>query len=65
MSTGERELHEAKGRGPPGKWEWQSAWGPEEEAKGFFRGGDVLGQLLMRVRDVIISFRARGLFATM
>ena len=47
-----RVLHEGKGRGAPNKWEWQEKpLSPDQEARGFTRGGDVLGQLLMQVRQ--------------
>ena len=43
LRSGTRVLHEGKGRGAPNKWEWQNKpLTPQEESKGFTRGGDVL-----------------------
>jgi len=54
LRSGTRALHEGKGRGAPNKWEWQNKpLTPQEEAKGFTRGGDVLGKLLMQVREEV------------
>ena len=54
LRSGTRVLHEGKGRGAPNKWEWQNKpLTPQEEAKGFTRGGDVLGKLLMQVREEV------------
>ena len=54
LETGTRALHEGKGRGAPSKWEWQEKpLSEEEQRRGFTRGGDVLGRLLMRVRAEI------------
>lgn len=52
LRSGTRVLHEGKGRGAPNKWEWQKQpLTPEDEAKGYTRGQDILGKLLMQVRD--------------
>jgi hypothetical protein len=60
-STGTMELHEAKGRGKPNKWEWQmQLLTQEQEAAGFTRGGDVLGKLLMKVRSNILEAEERA-----
>lgn len=56
LSTGDAQLHEAKGRGPPNRYEWQQKPLTEEDiAKGYTRGGDALGKLMMVVRTHISS----------
>ena len=52
LSTGDRVLHEAKGRGAPGLWEYMEL-SEAQIAKGFSPGGDWLGKILMSVRSVI------------
>lgn len=49
LSTGQRPLHEAKGRGQPSVWEFVEL-SEAQRAKGFSPGGDLLGQLLTIVR---------------
>lgn len=54
LQTGNATLHEQTGRGPPNRYEWQQKpLTPAEIEKGFTRGGDVLGKLMMRVRSEI------------
>lgn len=54
LSTHERVLHEAKGRGAPGFWEYQDL-SEEKIAKGFSSGGDWLGKLIMTVRQELTA----------
>lgn len=49
LSTRDRVLHEAKGRGQPSVWEHQPLT-PAQLEKGFWPGGDWLGKLLTVVR---------------
>lgn len=49
MSTGHRDLHEARGRGAPNQWEFVQL-SPEQAAAGYYSGGDLLGLLMTRVR---------------
>ena len=63
LATGERDLHEARGRGAPNRYEFhplndiQRADNAELEAAGrepkWSEGGNVLGNLITRVRDEI------------
>ena len=56
LSTGGAVLHEAKGRGAPNRYEWQQKPLSEDAlAKGYTRGGDALGKLMMVVRTHISS----------
>lgn len=58
LDTGDATLHESKGRGAPNKWEWQrKPLTPLDKEKGYTRGGDLLGTLLMRLRSEIRSQR--------
>lgn len=52
LRTDNAVLHEAKGRGAPNRYEWQKKELSEEDvAKGYTQGGDVLGRLMMHVRE--------------
>ena len=60
LSTGDRELHEARGRGPPHRWEFHPLSDAHradnavkvaaDEAPKWTEGGNVLGNLMTRVR---------------
>jgi predicted NAD-dependent protein-ADP-ribosyltransferase YbiA (DUF1768 family) len=49
LSTGHRDLHEAKGRGAPNQWEYVELSQAQIDAH-YFSGGDLLGLLMTRVR---------------
>jgi len=56
LSTHQRPLHEAKGRGLPSVWEFMELT-DAQRAKGFSPGGDLLGQLLTVVREELLKSR--------
>ncbi len=52
LSTGDRVLHEAKGRGAPSVWEHQEL-NQEQRDRGMHSGGDWLGKIMTSVRSEV------------